>query len=120
RHVPLRMRVACGGTETPSPAHGRVAPPSTACGESDRPSADGDRPIAASSVRGRWGAAWRLGVWGWLLGCCAAYAVAPGDLFAQSDAPAAETTPSRPRIGLVLSGGGARGIAHVGVLRALE
>lgn len=59
-------------------------------------------------------------MWGWLLGCCAAYAVAPGDLFAQSDAPAAETTPSRPRIGLVLSGGGARGIAHVGVLRALE
>ena len=26
----------------------------------------------------------------------------------------------RPRIGLVLSGGGARGVAHVGVLRALE
>jgi NTE family protein len=28
--------------------------------------------------------------------------------------------PPRPRIGLVLSGGGARGLAHVGVLRALE
>ena len=28
--------------------------------------------------------------------------------------------PRRPRIGLVLSGGAARGIAHVGVLRALE
>lgn len=27
---------------------------------------------------------------------------------------------SRPRVGLVLSGGGARGLAHVGVLRALE
>jgi len=27
---------------------------------------------------------------------------------------------SRPRIGLVLSGGGARGLAHVGVLKALE
>ncbi|HYM34678.1 MAG TPA: patatin-like phospholipase family protein, partial [Steroidobacteraceae bacterium] len=27
---------------------------------------------------------------------------------------------SRPRIGLVLSGGGARGAAHVGVLKALE
>ena len=26
----------------------------------------------------------------------------------------------RPRIGLVLSGGGARGAAHVGVLKALE
>ncbi len=28
--------------------------------------------------------------------------------------------PERPRIGLVLSGGGSRGLAHVGVLRALE
>jgi NTE family protein len=28
--------------------------------------------------------------------------------------------PARPRIGLVLSGGGARGLAHVGVLEALE
>lgn len=29
-------------------------------------------------------------------------------------------TPSRPRIGLVLSGGGALGLAHVGVLKVLE
>ncbi|HWW05092.1 patatin-like phospholipase family protein [Collimonas sp.] len=29
-------------------------------------------------------------------------------------------TPARPRIGLVLSGGGARGYAHLGVLQALE
>ncbi len=38
---------------------------------------------------------------------------------AQAQAPA---TPSaeRPRVGLVLSGGGARGFAHVGVLKALE
>ncbi len=42
-------------------------------------------------------------------------------------APAAEegdTRPNqasgRPRIGLVLSGGGARGVAHIGVLKALE
>ncbi|MCE4553497.1 patatin-like phospholipase family protein [Pelomonas cellulosilytica] len=28
--------------------------------------------------------------------------------------------PARPRIGLVLSGGGARGLAHIGVLRVLE
>jgi NTE family protein len=28
--------------------------------------------------------------------------------------------PGRPRVGLVLSGGGARGLAHVGVLKALE
>jgi len=33
--------------------------------------------------------------------------------------PAADP-PARPRIGLVLSGGGARGIAHVGVLKVLE
>ncbi len=33
---------------------------------------------------------------------------------------AAEQPPLRPRIGLVLSGGGARGLAHVGVLKVLE
>jgi NTE family protein len=32
----------------------------------------------------------------------------------------AEPVPPRPRIGLVLSGGGARGLAHIGVLRVLE
>ena len=32
----------------------------------------------------------------------------------------AATSPERPRIGLVLSGGGARGVAHVGVLKVLE
>lgn len=36
-----------------------------------------------------------------------------------ADVPLA-ASPARPRIALVLSGGGARGIAHVGVLRALE
>ena len=35
-------------------------------------------------------------------------------------AGAAVQSATRPRIGLVLSGGGARGIAHVGVLRMLE
>lgn len=38
-------------------------------------------------------------------------------------AAAADASPAvsaRPRIGLVLSGGGARGIAHIGVLRTLE
>jgi NTE family protein len=39
--------------------------------------------------------------------------------------PSAETAfaaamPSRPRVGLVLSGGGARGAAHIGVLKVLE
>jgi NTE family protein len=32
----------------------------------------------------------------------------------------AEPPPPRPKIGLVLSGGGARGLAHIGVLRVLE
>jgi len=32
----------------------------------------------------------------------------------------AETPPHRPRIALVLSGGGARGLAHIGVLRVLH
>ena len=31
-----------------------------------------------------------------------------------------QSVTDRPRIGLVLSGGGARGIAHIGVLRVLE
>ena len=37
---------------------------------------------------------------------------------AQETAPSQE--PARPRIGLVLSGGGARGAAHIGVLKVLE
>jgi NTE family protein len=37
---------------------------------------------------------------------------------AQTAAPAVAASP--PRIGLALSGGGARGIAHVGVLKVLE
>jgi NTE family protein len=39
---------------------------------------------------------------------------------AAPDAAAQPQAPARPRIGLVLSGGGARGAAHVGVLKALE
>jgi NTE family protein len=35
-------------------------------------------------------------------------------------ASAADTAPGRARVGLVLGGGGARGIAHVGVLKVLE
>jgi NTE family protein len=38
-----------------------------------------------------------------------------------ADSPAAgESRAPRPRVGLVLSGGGARGAAHIGVLRVLE
>jgi NTE family protein len=39
---------------------------------------------------------------------------------AAADAPATARTDAAPRIGLALSGGGARGIAHVGVLKVLE
>ncbi len=35
-------------------------------------------------------------------------------------ASAAQNRPTRPRIGLVLSGGGAKGAAHIGVLKVLE
>jgi NTE family protein len=44
--------------------------------------------------------------------------LASGSLAAQDAPPRAEGT--RPRIGLVLSGGGARGAAHIGVLKVLE
>ena len=39
-------------------------------------------------------------------------------LLSASDAVAANT--ARPRVGLVLGGGGARGVAHIGVLKVLE
>jgi len=39
---------------------------------------------------------------------------------ASADAPPAEAPPARPKVVLVLSGGGARGSAHIGVLKVLE
>ncbi len=64
----------------------------------------------------------RLGVFGVI---CAAFGLAASAItFAQeapdTAPPAAAAPPHRPRIGLVLSGGGARGIAHIGVLKVLE
>jgi NTE family protein len=44
---------------------------------------------------------------------------APALLFA-APSPAAQATPRRPRIGLALGGGSARGLAHVGVLEWLH
>jgi NTE family protein len=44
---------------------------------------------------------------------------APGGPAAAQNAPGAQA-PERPRIGLALGGGGARGGAHVGVLAVLE
>jgi NTE family protein len=40
-----------------------------------------------------------------------------GTASAQNSAPAG---PARPRIGLVLAGGGAKGAAHIGVIRVLD
>ena len=41
-------------------------------------------------------------------------------LFAAAEATAGAPSATRPRIGLVLSGGGARGAAHIGILKILE
>lgn len=46
--------------------------------------------------------------------------LALGPLAQPTHAQPAAAEPARPRIGLVLSGGGARGLAHIGVLRVLE
>ena len=60
-----------------------------------------------------------------LLLCSLALGASPLTL-AQDQPAAAEAAtlagapPTRPRVGLVLSGGGARGGAHIGVLKALE
>ena len=40
--------------------------------------------------------------------------------FSLQNSFAQENLPSRPKIGLVLSGGGAKGMAHIGVLKAME
>jgi NTE family protein len=60
----------------------------------------------------------RLGVFGYIFAglWLACWSIAN----AQSAADPAASPPHRPRIGLVLSGGGARGAAHVGVLKVLE
>ena len=58
-----------------------------------------------------------------LLVACALPLAAFGQAAAPASAPSAFPTHpdgTRARIGLVLSGGGARGLAHVGVLKALE
>ncbi|MEE2664205.1 MAG: patatin-like phospholipase family protein [Myxococcota bacterium] len=55
----------------------------------------------------------RLLLLGLALAVCSA--TAPG-----GSAAAPDPAPERPRIGLVLSGGGARGAAHIGVIQVLE
>ena len=58
-----------------------------------------------------------------MLACLLGGLLACGARPAASQEPGAianDARPARPRIGLVLSGGGARGAAHVGVLKTLE
>lgn len=64
----------------------------------------------------------RIVSWGRALVLAGSCAVIAGAASAQTAAaaPAAAASAARPRIGLVLSGGGARGLAHVGVLKVLE
>jgi NTE family protein len=64
----------------------------------------------------------RLGVFSFL---CALFWLAvstptPAQITPETTPPLAPPPAHRPRIGLVLSGGGARGIAHIGVLKVLE
>ena len=51
---------------------------------------------------------------------CALLALPSGIAAAQGDLAATDVASKRPRIGLVLAGGGAKGGAHVGVLKVLE
>ena len=55
-----------------------------------------------------------------LLALPGAWAADPVAAPAATGAPAATAAPGRPRVGLVLAGGGAKGGAHVGVLKVLE
>lgn len=54
--------------------------------------------------------------WRWVL----IFILAAALLLGASTAPGVAAAANRPRIGLVLGGGGARGIAHIGVLQMLE
>ena len=60
----------------------------------------------------------------WILATCAAFGGALLPATSQAaGAPATTPTagaPARPKVCLVLSGGGARGAAHVGVIKVLE
>ena len=58
----------------------------------------------------------------WFIACLSTMCVAAQAQSAPT-APSSDTTapqPPRPKIGLVLSGGGARGAAHIGVLKVEE
>ena len=54
------------------------------------------------------------------LGLCLLAATGPLRAAPEPEPAPAQTPPARPKIGLALGGGGARGTAHIGVIRALE
>lgn len=58
-------------------------------------------------------------LWTGCVRCIALLSLGVSSVLAQ-DAQTQTQTAHRPRVGLVLSGGGARGVAHVGVLKVLE
>ena len=59
-----------------------------------------------------------------ILSCCVSALIYPATLGAQTTAPSnvvsTPAQPQRPKIALVLSGGGARGFAHIGALKVLR
>jgi NTE family protein len=72
--------------------------------------------ISSRAVRPRLGVFGFLGAVFWLAVC----SVAVGQNTPDTSPASAAVPAHRPRIGLVLSGGGARGVAHIGVLKVLE
>ena len=58
--------------------------------------------------------------WNWILGALSPGVMAVHLRAAEVAPPGRPDAPLRPRVCLVLSGGGARGMAHIGVLEALE
>ena len=82
--------------------------------------AHGDNAGILRSVSSTRAVAPRRGVLSILLAAClAAPTISDGQAGATAGT-APDATHDRPRIGLVLSGGGARGAAHIGVLKVLE
>jgi NTE family protein len=104
--------------------HGAPRPALADRGASGR---DSSQPPASGIIGGErvhyWSraAAMPIGTRRILMSLAASSILLGGAAAAQPErAPGSAASPERPRIGLVLSGGGARGGAHIGVLRALE
>ena len=84
----------------------------------DQQGADTENETMTDNIFYRWPG-------GWVLPACATASLIgilllPAPVFAATDNVDADDTAARPKIGLVLGGGGARGAAHIGVLKELE